>query len=335
MRRVIFGLRKVRRLHRVCHQALPARIISHTLIHMRKTITQTAILLLSVGLNPSVQAKPTWPPKPDANLLLEIDGKIFPKDSFPDSCKTLFKGVKCPAEGYGRYHSESSKQGDLIYSKTTFIGPDGLQVFEESWEKDGHVQKATIDNRVLGKKSDIEIKNGKVFYKVTDKDGSIKTSDASAEPELVVPSTVMSYVRPKFPELLAGKEVKLKVIVPDRRDSFTFYMKKIREEKSIDGDTIMVLEMKPSSIIVKAFVDQMLFYVRPKTGEMFAFEGKSSLRRKEGDKYKDIIANTAYEYKINTFSQTPATTARLKENCDPTEIFNKTGKPAKCEVKAE
>lgn len=272
----------------------------------------------------SAGAGPVSPqPKASPPLLLEIEGKIFPQNRFPESCKSLFQGVKCTAESYGRYHSESLMRGDLVYSKTTFSDPEGIQVLEESWEKDGRVQKAIIDNRVLGKKSEIEIKDGKVYYKVTDRDGNVKTSDTDAEPELVVPSTVMAYVRPKFPDLMAGKEVKLKVIVPDRRDSFTFYMKKIREEKSPEGDAIMVLEMKPSSIIVKAFVDRMLFYVRPKTNEMFAFEGKSSLKLKEGDQYKDILVNTAYEYRINAYAKPEATPS-------PCDIM-----ATKCEVKAE
>jgi hypothetical protein len=154
------------------------------------------------------------------------------------------------------------------------------------------------------------VKNGKVFYKHTDKDGKTKTAEDDAEENLVVPSTVMSYIRPRFSELIAGKEIVLKIAVLDRRESFTFIMRKIREEKAIDGDTILVLEMKPSSFIIKAFVDKMTFYVRPKSGELFAFDGKSSIRRKieqkDGDKisykYKDLMVNSTYEYKVNAFN---------------------------------
>jgi hypothetical protein len=286
------------------------------------------ILCLSLILVTPAIAKPTWPPPAKAKaaeVLLEIDGKVYPKEGFPESCKSLFKGEKCAVEPYGRYHNEAVKQDDLIYSKASFIGPDGPQVIEESWEKDGKVRRAVIDNHVLHKKSELEVKDGRAYYKVTDQDGNVKTSDDEAEAYLVVPSTIMAYVRPHFGELMAGKEVKLKVAVLDRRESFTFYMKKVREEKAADGETIMVLEMTPSSLIVKAFVDKMLFYVRPKTGEMFAFEGKSALKRKEGEKYKDMVVNTSYEYKKNAFNQ---------PTCDALEAA--IGKfPAKCEVKAQ
>jgi|GEM_PF-3907372 len=283
---------------------------------------------LSATAAPASKPQLKAAPKLAEKVLLDIDGQVYPQDGFPESCNDLFKGAKCPLPGYGTYHDRSVQEGDLVHSTATFTGPDGVQLVEDSWEKDGHVQKAVIDNRVLGKKSDIEIKDGKIYYQVTDRDGKVKKTDTDAEPELVVPSTVMSYVRPRFPDLLAGKEVKLKVIVPDRMDSFTFYMKKIREEKSVAGDTIMVLEMKPSSIIVRAFVDKMLFYVRPKTGEMFAFQGKSSLHRKVGDDYKDIISNTSYEYKVNSYAHAPSSVAQTK--ADPC-TFEKN----KCEVKAQ
>jgi hypothetical protein len=303
---------------------------------MRKWIGWMGVFLLIATF--SAQAKPTWPPKPEAQavadakakaekaILLEIDGKVYPKDSFPETCKDMFKGGKCPVASYGTYHNESRKEGDLIYSRATFSANGEDQQIEESWEKDGHVQRAVVQNNILGKKCELEVKDGKAIYKVTEKDGKVKTSEDDAESNLVVPSTIMSYVRPHFPDLMAGKEVKLKVAVLDRRESFTFYMKKLREEKSLDGKTIMVLEMTPGSIIVKAFVDKMLFYVRPEAGEMFAFEGKSALRRKEGEKYKDMLVNTAYEYKINAFNNV-STTAAKKDDCDFTAT--------KCEVKAE
>jgi hypothetical protein len=237
-----------------------------------------------------------------ADILLDMDGKIYPNDTFPASCKDLLHGVKCDEKAFGTYHVEAKKDGDQVYSKATFSDPDSIQVIEQSWEKDGHVTRAIIENKILKKVSELEVKNGKVYYKVTDKtDGSVKTSEDDAEPNLVVPSTVMSYIRPFNGDLAAGKEVKLKVAVLDRRESFTFYMKKYREEKAADGEDVMVLQMAPGSLIVKALVDPLYFYVKKKSGEMYAFEGKSALRRKDGDKYKELVVRSSYQYNINQF----------------------------------
>ncbi len=73
----------------------------------------------------------------------------------------------------------------------------------------------------------------------------------------------------------------------------------------------------------------MYFYVRAKSGEMFAFEGESGLRKKVGDSYEKMQVRSAYEYR--NFKSTPPSMAS-KRDCDPTSMF--TGKsPMKCEVK--
>jgi hypothetical protein len=218
----------------------------------------------------------------------------------------------------------------LVHAMNVFTAPEGDQVIEESWEKDGRVRRAVIENRVLQKKSELEVRDGKVHYKVTDlRDQSVKTSVDDAVENLVVPSTVMSYVRPHFEELAKGKEFPLKVAVLDRRDSFSFVMRKLKTGKTVGGDDYLVLEMAPVSFIVKAVVDPMRFYLKPGTGELFAFEGKSALKRKKGDGYEDLKVQTVYDYKVNSYRKVVA----VKKDCSEPEWSLK-GAP-KCEVKAQ
>ncbi|MBC7396697.1 MAG: hypothetical protein H7333_04565 [Bdellovibrionales bacterium] len=264
------------------------------------------------------------------DLLLDIDGNIYPRDQLPQTCPDLLKGVKCLVDSFGHYHVESKKEGELIYSKAVFSGPEGPQVIEESWEKDGHVQKAVVENHALEKRSELEVRDGKVYYKVTDlKDQSVKTAEDKYQDNLVVPSTVMSYIRPHNAELAAGKDVSFRIAVLDRKEAYTFNMKKIRNEKAANGDEVMVLQMSPSSIIVKALVDPMYFYISVKTGEMFAFEGKSALRRKEGEKYKEMAVRTTYQYKVNQFKVAEAPRLNIGEPC--TDDMIKTG-AVKCSI---
>lgn len=274
------------------------------------------------------------------DVVLEMDGRIYAKDAFPESCAGLFKGTGCTAESLGKFHNESKKEGDLVHALSTFTGPEGVQVIEESWEKDGHVQKAKIDNKVLGKQMSLEVIAGnKIRYSLTE-NGKTKTSDDDNEENLVVPSTLMSYIRPKFPQILAGEEIKIRMAVLDRQDAFTFIMKKLREEKSPSDEDILVLEMKPWSFIVKAAVSPLYFYLNPKTGEMFAFEGRSALRRKIDGKYKEMDSRVAYEYKINAFNLQKAKTSasndalQTTKNCSDGGLLG-TGKDTKCEVQSQ
>jgi hypothetical protein len=266
-----------------------------------------------------------------SGALLEIMGNIYPVDQLPARCDGILKGVKCPDPSFGKFHVLSKKEGELTASTTTFSGPEGVQVTEQSWEKDGHVKRAVIENLAIQKRSELEVRDGKVFYRVTDlSDGSVKTAEDDAEENLVVPSTVMSYIKPSFQQLKEGKEVRLKVAVPDRRESYSFVMRKHRSGTAADGSEMMVLEMAPVSFIIKALVDPMYFYIKPGTGEMFAFEGRSALRRKQGNSYKEMKVQTAYDYRIRD----AATAEGRKEapaGCDPLKSLPVSG--AKCEVK--
>ncbi len=267
----------------------------------------------------------------DPKVVLEIHGRIYPKDSFPSECKGLFEGAPCPVQSFGKVRMVSRlNQDGLVHAMNVFTAPEGDQVIEESWEKEGRVRRAVIENRVLQKKSELEVRDGKVHYKVTDlRDQSVKISVDDAEENLVVPSTVMSYVRPHFEELAKGKELPVKVAVLDRRDSFSFMMRKLKVGKTVNGEDYLVLEMSPVSIIVKAVVDPMRFYLKPGTGELFAFEGKSALKRKKGDGYEDLKVNTVYDYKVNSYRKTVA----VKKDCSEPEWSLK-GAP-KCEVKTQ
>lgn len=286
-----------------------------------------AIWVAVLGFGIGARAAPV--PAPKSDLVLEILGRIYPVDQFPAACANLLRGEKCEAGSYGSFHIQSRKEGELNSTLTTFSGPEGIQVTETSLEKDGHVKKAVIENLALQKRSELEVRGGKVYYKVTDlTDQSVKTAEEDAEENLVVPSTVIPYVAPHFGALQAGKELRLKVAVLDRRESFSFVMRKIRNEIAIDGAQVMVLEMAPASFIVKALVDPMYFYVKPGKGELFAFEGRSALRRKQGGQYKEMKVRTAYEYKVNRYPG-----AEAGRGCEPGLPFQ--GEAGKCEVKAQ
>jgi hypothetical protein len=295
---------------------------------MNKTVVFLSIATLLGCFSSSSFSLPVKP----ADLLVEVNGFIYPKDVFPTNCMGILEGAKCPAESYGRYHLEMKKQGDLVLNHVVFSGPEGPQVIEQSWEKNGKVQKAIIENRAIGKRSQLEVKNGKVFYEVVDlKDNSVKKSDDDADDNLVVPSTIMNYIALYREPISKGQTIQMKIAVLDRRDSFTFNVKKIKDGKDQTGEPTQVLEMAPASFIVKAAVDPMYFYVKANSGELFAFEGESGLRRKVGDSYEKMKVRTAYEY--TRFEDAPQKkSAKKAADCATNEIFNPKN-PMKCEIK--
>ena len=227
----------------------------------------------------------------------DVLGSIYPVDQFPERCRDLLRGVECKEQSFGRYKMTTRMDGEWTETVTTFSGPEGVQVTDRTWERDGRVKRAVIENLAIQKRSEIEVRDGKAYYKTTDlSNASVKTSVDDAEENLVVPSTVFPYLKPRFRELKEGKEIRLKVAVLDRRESFTFTVRKFREDRSPGGEQILVLEMVPVSFLVKALVEPMYFYVKPEKVVLFAYEGRSALRRKQNGSYKEMKVRTAYEY---------------------------------------
>jgi hypothetical protein len=247
----------------------------------------------------------------DSEVLLELDGKIYPSDQILDQCKEMLRGSGCANAPLGYFHVEDKKEGDDNFIKASYRGPEGIQFTEEAWEKGGHVLRAVSESSIFKKLYELEVKNGKAYFKTTDQvTKSVQKSDEDAPDNLVVPATLFMYLRQHTNDLIAGKEIKIRMAALDRNESYGFTIQKTRDEKNLNGETVSVLKLSPNSIVVKAFVDPMYFYVKPATFELVAFEGKSCLRRKVGDHYQEMNSRVIYDYKIDKlFKSEPCSTS--------------------------
>lgn len=256
-------------------------------------------ILVSFLAGMPLHAKPN-----DAKTSIDFEmvGKIFPIQQFPAQCAAAFEGKACDETSPGQYHvvRTQDEQG-INHSVTTFSDSQGAQTIEESWEKDGALIKASIKNLLKKTYAEIEVKNGRAYYKSystanlkAGQPQELKSSEAQAEPNLTISSTLMAYLKAHFKSILVGQTVQIKLAVLDRQDSFTFNIKKIRDSKTLDGAPVAVLEMSPASLFVKLAVSPMQFYINLKTNALFAFEGRSALQMKRGDEYKPVDAKTIY-----------------------------------------
>lgn len=295
-------------------------------------------LALVLAMSAHVEAAPETRLKnaPDEPVVFKMDGKIYPFDSFPAICQKAFQGVPCNEESFGMFKVEGKQEPDgSVHSVAVFSDSQGPQVTEESWELKGKLVKAKIHNRVLGTQSSVEVHGNKLIYKTQYDDGTTKVSDADAEPHLVVSTTLMAYLRPHFAKILAGEKVQIKLAVLDRRDSFTFNIQKIKSDQTLKGESVAVLEMSPASLIVKAVVDPVRFFINLNSGALFAFEGRSALRRKVGEKYKEMEVKTLYQTQIDVFGK--QILASSSSNCgsgSTLALGSKYMNSQKCDVKS-
>jgi hypothetical protein len=59
---------------------------------------------------------------------------------------------------------------------------------------------------------------------------------------------------------------------------------------------VIVAKMKPTSMIIAALVKPLYFYFDKASGKMVEFRGRVLPKLKDGDKFKDLDAETVYSY---------------------------------------
>jgi hypothetical protein len=226
--------------------------------------------------------------------IFEMTGKIYIKKDLPKACENVHVGISCDSTSIGSFRAESFRQGPEVYSKTQFLNAKGEQVLEESWRAGEKLVRAKILNRQLKIKTSVEVKDGKAYFTLVHDDGRKEEAKESVDDSVVVPSTLMAYLKPRMKSLIAGSEVTVKMAVLDRKAAYTFDIKKMGTTKGVAGAEVLVLRMKPANWIIAQIVDPMFFYLDQKGDRLIGFDGRSALRREDGDKLRDIDAKVAY-----------------------------------------
>ncbi len=231
--------------------------------------------------------------------IFEMTGKIYIKKDLPGSCENVNLGFACDAPNFGSFHAESFRTGTEVYSKSKFSNASGEQVLEESWREGAKLLRAKIVNRQLKIASTVDIKDGYAFFKVVHDDGRVEDAKESVDDSIVVPSTLMAYLKPRMKTIEDGGEVTVKMAVLDRKAAYTFDIKKMGTAAANGGGQLLVLRMKPANWIISKIVDPLYFYLDQKTDRLIGFDGRSALRRQDGEKLRDIDAKVAYNVLLN------------------------------------
>lgn len=231
--------------------------------------------------------------------IFEMTGKIYVKKDLPGSCENVHLGFQCESQNIGSFYAESSKAGNEVYSKSKFSNAEGEQVTEESWREGLQLKRAKIVNRQLKITASVEVKEGKAFFKIVHDDGRVEEASESVDDSVVVPSTLMAYLKPKMKAISDGGEATVRMAVLDRKAAYRFDIKKFGAATAQDGTPLLVLQMKPTNWVISKIVDPLYFYLDQKSDRLIGFDGRSALRRKDGEKLKDIDAKVAYNVLLN------------------------------------
>jgi hypothetical protein len=191
---------------------------------------------------------------------------------------------------------EEKTDGNQTSITESFKDTQGNEVFRsETKLLDGKFVSYDLQQKQLHDSAKIEAKNGKLFFEYTDHEGKVKRSDEDWRDNFVVGATLYRYVKAHWNELLSGKDIDMRFGVPERRETVGFKIFK-DGEANIDGHDVIVAKMKPTSMIIAALVKPLYFYFDKASGKMVEFRGRVLPKLKDGDKFKDLDAETVYSY---------------------------------------
>jgi hypothetical protein len=177
-----------------------------------------------------------------------------------------------------------------------FTDPEGREAFRSETLLNGdRFVRYDVQQKQLGDSAVIEAKDGKIDFEYTDHNGKVKKSDEKWQDHFVVGAILGRYVKAHWSELLAGKDVEMRFGVPERTETVGFKIFK-EDEKVVDGHTVIVTKLKPTSMVIAMLVKPLYFYFDKADGKLIEFKGRILPKLKDGDSWKDVDAESVYSY---------------------------------------
>ncbi len=130
---------------------------------------------------------------------------------------------------------------------------------------------------------------------MTKADGKVEKSDEKLAKTLVVPANFQKFVRDNWADLTSGKTVDFRYGVWFRKETVGFEIFKIKVAKVADQDAV-VLKMKPSSFLISALVDPVIFTFALDGSKLLEMDGRVAPKQEVAGKFKDLDADVVYHY---------------------------------------
>lgn len=211
-----------------------------------------------------------------------VTGEVFKKDSNRKELLYQFKNT-------------ITESGGVHKAEAQFIELTGEAAAIETSEREGtNLKRYEMDHKQTGRKGSIVVEGKKVKFNF-EENGKKKSEEAEdLKDNFVVGHTLVPYVSSRWKELMDGKTVDIRYGVWDRQETVGFSLFKVGQEKINDKDVIL-LKFKPTSFIIAAIVDPVIFRFSTDGKELVGMVGRVVPKRKDGNKWKDLDAEVVYK----------------------------------------
>lgn len=190
--------------------------------------------------------------------------------------------------------SQPKEQG-VTEGKMEYFDPAGKSIVQEYALRNGsRIQRYTVDHQQTGRKGAIIVDGKNLRFEYEEKGNRKKDQTESVPENLVVGPTLVPYVAEHWKKLQGGESIDIRFGVWDRQETVGFTLTKIGTEK-LDGRDVVLLRFKPTSFIIAAIVDPILFKFSPDGKDLIAMEGRVMPKQWLDNKWKDLDAEVVYQ----------------------------------------
>lgn len=211
-----------------------------------------------------------------------VEGKVFKKDSQQKELLFNFKNTV-------------TVTGDIHKADAQFVDPSGVVAVTETSERQGiQLKHYEIDHKQTGRKGSIVVDGKKVLFNFEENGKKKSEEKEDLKDNFVVGHTLVAYVSGKWKEIMDGKTIDIRYGVWDRQETVGFSLFKVGQEK-LDGKDVVLLKFKPTSFIIAALVDPVIFKFSTDGKELMGMVGRVAPKRKDGNKWKDLDAEVIYK----------------------------------------
>lgn len=211
-----------------------------------------------------------------------MTGQLFKKDSQRKELLFTFK-------------NDSTETAGTIKTEGQFSDPAGQVMVSEVSERQGtNLKSYSIDHAQTGRKGSIVVEGKKVIFNFEENGKKKSQESEDLKDNFVVGHTLVPYVANHWKEIMDGKTIDIRFGVWDRQETVGFSLFKVGEEK-LDGKDAVLLKFKPTSFVIAAIVDPVIFKFRPDGKELMGMVGRVMPKRKDGNKWKDLDAEVIYK----------------------------------------
>lgn len=174
------------------------------------------------------------------------------------------------------------------------LNPDGSVAMREEVlvDKAGVPVLYLYEQKQLGEHGKVEVKDGKVRFSYHRPGDEETKSEDDWTPNYVTGPTLFRYVDQNWDKLVAGKELPIRIAVPEREGVYSF---KLVPKVPKPGDEKVSIQLKGASMLVALAMDPVDLEFDAKTHRPLHAFGHAFPKRRKGDGWGDLVAETVFE----------------------------------------